>query len=364
MISDVLARVLVAPAATVAASAGPASAPAETHTAEPAAFAGLLDALAVELPVDAPLAETTVAEPADGQGPSAGPTTLPGENHAQSSPFAPPPALPLFTMLDPLLPPLRLPVQIESGTALQPSHQGTPLPALAPALPTAPAQVRDPLAMLPQSPAPPAPSVIPAAADHALPSFPDAVVDVSRMTAGTTITLPAGGPENLNVIAPAHAALHVVVTTASAVTPAQPLTLPAGATVAADAADSLGQQVQWLVAQGRQEARIQLRPESLGHVNIRVRVEGDQAQLLFVVDQPHARAQVQAALPQLAHLFAAQGLQVTLAEVRTDTPSDGRSGGAPWQPPAEAADFAPETDKPLDQGRAHRLHQGLLDQYA
>jgi flagellar hook-length control protein FliK len=129
----------------------------------------------------------------------------------------------------------------------------------------------------------------------------------------------------------------------------------------AEAADTLPQQVLWQIGQGRQEARIQLRPRELGSVDVQIRIDGDRAHLVFGVEQPQARAVVQAALPLLAQQFAAQGLQLGNTEVRADVQPDPRP--PPFTPPRPGEQSAPD-DAVAVLAPARRLRVGLFDQYA
>ena len=70
-----------------------------------------------------------------------------------------------------------------------------------------------------------------------------------------------------------------------------------------------------LKSSGGGEARLQLHPAELGRMTVSLITEGDEARVLFVVDNPQAKQAVEASLPKLRDLMDEAGLSLTDADV-------------------------------------------------
>ena len=81
--------------------------------------------------------------------------------------------------------------------------------------------------------------------------------------------------------------------------------------------------IAWLANNRVQAAEIRLNPQHLGPIEIQVRMDGDQASLVFGTAHAQVRDAIEAALPRLREMFAAQGLDMGSVDV------DLRDGGAP-----------------------------------
>ena len=81
------------------------------------------------------------------------------------------------------------------------------------------------------------------------------------------------------------------------------------------------QQLMTMVSQGIHQAEIRLDPAELGHMTIRIQVQGDQTQVQFHVAQQQTRDVLEQALPRLKELLADQGMQLTDSQI-----SQGNSG--------------------------------------
>ncbi len=92
----------------------------------------------------------------------------------------------------------------------------------------------------------------------------------------------------------------------------------------------LGERLRWLHEAGVQEAQIKLHPRELGSVDIRIRIEGQNANVWFGAEHAGARAALEAALPQLRERLAADGLALSQAQVGgRDFASNAHAGGQP-----------------------------------
>ncbi|QYJ84372.1 flagellar hook-length control protein FliK [Shewanella aegiceratis] len=86
------------------------------------------------------------------------------------------------------------------------------------------------------------------------------------------------------------------------------------------------QQLVAMVSQGVQQAEIRLDPPELGHMMVRVQVQGDQTQVQFHVTQTQTRDLVEQAIPRLRELLAEQGMQLTDSNVSQGGKEQGGNG--------------------------------------
>jgi flagellar hook-length control protein FliK len=149
-------------------------------------------------------------------------------------------------------------------------------------------------------------------------------------------------------------------------TQARPGAEPAAATPAMQTAvgnsgwaEELGSHVIWMAQQGVSTASLRLQPEHLGPLEVKISVHDATASVWFGANEPETRTALQAALPQLKEMFAAQGMTLTDAGVSRESP---REQPLPrTAPPASgvSAQAAPE-----GVSMALSLRRGLIDTYA
>lgn len=80
--------------------------------------------------------------------------------------------------------------------------------------------------------------------------------------------------------------------------------------------NEFAQRITWMANHKIQAAELRLNPQHLGPIDIQVRMDGDQANLVFGAAHAQVRDAIEAALPRLREMFAAQGLNV--AQVNVD----------------------------------------------
>ncbi|WP_144209948.1 flagellar hook-length control protein FliK [Shewanella donghaensis] len=78
------------------------------------------------------------------------------------------------------------------------------------------------------------------------------------------------------------------------------------------------QQLITMVGQGIQQAEIRLDPAELGHMVVRVQVNGDQTQVQFQVAQSQTRDLIEQAIPRLREMLAEEGMQLADSHVSQD----------------------------------------------
>lgn len=131
----------------------------------------------------------------------------------------------------------------------------------------------------------------------------------------------------------------------SAANPAAPThTLSMNApTSSPDFAQELGQHVAWVGNQELREARIRLRPEELGQLDVKVSVaEHGRVDVAFTAQHPAAVIAVQQTLGQLDSMLAGHGLSLGQAHVgQQDARRGERSGGGRGSDDSFAADAEP-----------------------
>lgn len=123
-------------------------------------------------------------------------------------------------------------------------------------------------------------------------------------------------------------------------------------------ADDLGARVALMVRGAESSASLQLTPVDLGPVEVTVTVRDSQASIHFGAAQAETRALLEASIPKLREMLAAQGFNLMDASV-----SQGFSGQPRSEVPATSR--ADAVDPDLDVREAARLTAlGLLDTYA
>ena len=89
--------------------------------------------------------------------------------------------------------------------------------------------------------------------------------------------------------------------------------------------------------QNLSELRMQLKPEELGQLDLKLRVEGERVHVVIVTQQPGVRELLESQLPQLRSLLQEGGFQLGDVDVRQD---GGRSGDSPAEQTPDGASLA------------------------
>ncbi len=123
--------------------------------------------------------------------------------------------------------------------------------------------------------------------------------------------------------------------------------------------DEVGTHVIWMAHQGVSSASLRLQPEHLGPLEVKISLHDTTASVWFGANEPETRTALQAALPQLKEMFAAQGMTLTDAGVSREPPRHTQlprgathASGAPATPVLEASAVLPG------------VRRGLIDTYA
>ena len=129
-------------------------------------------------------------------------------------------------------------------------------------------------------------------------------------------------------------------------------------------APALGSQLSVLVRNGIEHAQLKLNPAEMGPIEVRIRIDGSQAQVDFSAAQAHTRQALQEAVPALASALRDSGLTLTGGGV-FEQPRESRGQASPAddrqaQPAAQrgAGELLPAATSRTPRAR------GVLDLYA
>src|SRR5690606_14709304 len=129
----------------------------------------------------------------------------------------------------------------------------------------------------------------------------------------------------------------------------------------------LGQRVVLMVEQGVRDARLKVHPEHLGPIEIRVRLEGDSAQVTFHSAHAAVRDALADAVPRLREMLGGAGLDLAHVDIGAGDPS--HAGTPDDRLPSEARgtllDAADEADvDSVERAPAAVIRRGLVDTFA
>jgi flagellar hook-length control protein FliK len=132
-----------------------------------------------------------------------------------------------------------------------------------------------------------------------------------------------------------------------------------------DFAPALGAQLSMLVRNGIEHAQLKLNPADMGPIEVRISIDGPQAQVDFSAAQAHTRQALQDAVPALASALRDNGLTLTGGGV-FEQPRESR-GDAPAQQghsTRATADQAADEALPTSAAPRQPRPRGVLDLYA
>ena len=93
--------------------------------------------------------------------------------------------------------------------------------------------------------------------------------------------------------------------------------------------DELGAKLSWMIDRGVQSGSLQLSPDHLGPLEVRISVHNDQVNVWFGAAHADTRAALENALPRLRDMLATQGMALVDAGVSGQTPRDSRQQATP-----------------------------------
>jgi flagellar hook-length control protein FliK len=99
--------------------------------------------------------------------------------------------------------------------------------------------------------------------------------------------------------------------------PVQPQSLP-GSPGQAGWADELGQRLTWMIGNHRQQADLVLSPPRLGHLEVSLKLDGDNASASFISPHPTVRTALEDALPRLREILSQSGITLGQTHVGSE----------------------------------------------
>lgn len=144
----------------------------------------------------------------------------------------------------------------------------------------------------------------------------EALKSLDGLLAKTVGSSPAGS-------APLPPGIAQNVSEASLPSGAKATSLPAMSTAVGDPkwGDDFAGRIGILVDKGVSEAKLQLTPAELGRLEIKISTDGDQAKILFTVQNAAAREAIEQAMPRLREMLGQDGLQLAHSEVADQSAS-------------------------------------------
>jgi flagellar hook-length control protein FliK len=125
----------------------------------------------------------------------------------------------------------------------------------------------------------------------------------------------------------------------------------------------LARQVLHSHAQNLSELRLQLKPEELGSIDLKLRVDGDRVHVAMVTAQPGVRELLETQLPQLRQMLEQGGLQlgdVDVTQRDANTPDEQRPHNSV---DADDRQAQPGNDALSGRGERPRSPHGLIDAF-
>lgn len=172
-------------------------------------------------------------------------------------------------------------------------------------------------------------------------------------------------------------ALLPTVASASAPSSATPGLPPVTPGASSPFAQTLGNQVSWMIGQGQQAAQLQLNPPQLGPLQISIQIQGDQTQILFQTHHAMVKSALDAAVPQLREMLGQTGNQQISVSVQQQALSSqqfgqGATGGGMAQQGYTSgggqAEYVATLSEEMDAGVQSSVPvwsgMGLVDAYA
>ena len=125
--------------------------------------------------------------------------------------------------------------------------------------------------------------------------------------------------------------------------------------------EDLSQRVMLFAGQRVQSAELTVTPADMGPISVSIEVRGQEAAMQFAASHATTRAAIEDALPRLREMLAAQGLQLTQADVGDRAPRDpqggvggqggqsgqGGAGSGPWSGGGQGARGAQAAAEPV-----------------
>jgi flagellar hook-length control protein FliK len=122
--------------------------------------------------------------------------------------------------------------------------------------------------------------------------------------------------------------------------------------------------VSWMVGNNLNGAKLEVNPAQLGPIEVRIAVQGNQAQITLTAHSTLTRDALEASSPKLREMLGAQGFAHVSVDISQRSFQD-RSPSAQtydWQPPSDRS--ASSATSASASASTPRISSGVLDAYA
>ena len=131
----------------------------------------------------------------------------------------------------------------------------------------------------------------------------------------------------------------------------------------------VGDRLHWMIGQGLQQAEIRLNPPELGSLEIRIKLQGDQASVHFTSPHAAVRDAIDNAMPRLREMLEHSGLNLADANVSSQSSGQhgehaGQLGGGSGGQAAHAGEAAGQEELLTAAPTRTQSGLGMLDVYA
>jgi flagellar hook-length control protein FliK len=127
--------------------------------------------------------------------------------------------------------------------------------------------------------------------------------------------------------------------------------------------EEVGGKVTWMASQKLQSASLQITPEHMGPVEVRISMQNGATSVAFSANHADTRAALEQSLPRLREMFATQGLTLSDASVSQQSPR-GQSQKQAVAAIGASAGTSPEDDSTSSVTAVRSARLGLVDTYA
>jgi flagellar hook-length control protein FliK len=128
---------------------------------------------------------------------------------------------------------------------------------------------------------------------------------------------------------------------------------------------ALGHRLLWAVGEGMQKVEISVNPQDMGPIKVHIRIENDKTDIRFTAVHALTRDALEASIPRLRDMFSQQGLNLSQAQVFSQTSQDTRGRQPDTNQPDSGAQRSDAADaQETEQARPVHWRRGLVDDYA
>ena len=126
----------------------------------------------------------------------------------------------------------------------------------------------------------------------------------------------------------------------------------------------LGHHLLWNLSEGIQKAEIRVHPQDLGPIHVQIQIQDNKTTLQFTAAHPLTREALESSIPRLREMFSQQGLNLSQAQVFSQTSRDSNGRQPSASPTVFTTQTAEAASAEMLPARPQRSAWRLLDDYA